>query len=138
MNATTHRERVGSFQVRVEHQGADASPVSDGAECDHFAIQVISEEGDLYACDGTGSVADHDRGVPVEDQAREMVSCVLDDLLSAANDPDEFWSMATDGLKVSTPDGKRGVENVLALLEYASDHSAAIFELCDVIEERRA
>ena len=79
--------------------------------------------GEIYACDYTGSAADYD-GL-VKPDGREVVECIVQEIMSAYLDPVEFMAMAFTELPTDTA----FIKVIYDLLMYAREHGAQLEKL---------
>jgi hypothetical protein len=122
------RELEGGLRVHAEYEETAEQPWERGGYAPRYKVTVTC--GELrYECPAWGSQADYE-----EDRyrAREIAFMVLNEMLSAAMDPDEFASMAT-GENATREQLKR----VTALLDAAEEFSDVLELNRDTIEAYR-
>lgn len=78
----------GSMKITVKDAGTGQPPW--GRDVVHKYHVTVAHRGARYSADAYGSIADHESG---KRRPAEMAAMVLDELLSAAADPDEFVAM---------------------------------------------
>lgn len=122
------RELEGGLRVRAVFAEHDEQPWGEHRPAPRYDVSVTC--GDLsYKTSAWGSQADFEED---RHRAREMAFMVLDEMLSAANDPDEFASMAT-GEEATREQLKR----VTALLDAAEEFSDVLTLNQETIEAYR-
>jgi len=86
-----NRYELDGLTITVEDAGEGVQPWSDGLRCFVYKVTVDDECGPEYETLAYGSQHDYERGIR---EPRSIGGMVADELLSAAFDPDEFWTLA--------------------------------------------
>jgi hypothetical protein len=106
--------------VEVSSRGEIASPMREGSSAWGYSFSATID-GDTYRGEGHGSIADFEEGKPADEGFESMGWTFLAELFSAANDPDEFWGMAT-GYGEAMPGNRETVQDLLDLLRFTEKH----------------
>lgn len=125
----THRIELDGLTVTVEDDGEERPPWNDvRGSVFKYRVHVEAPE-ETYDCPAWGSLHDRERG---ERDYEGIGWMVLDELQSAAYDPDEFFSMATDG-----DGGRERAVSILALISTAEGMLPALERNEDAINDHR-
>jgi hypothetical protein len=139
---TRYQLSVGDVRIAVESRGVVPSFV-EGREAWGYRIVVTinGDAVDTYEGEGRGSVADFEGGKDERDALPSMAWMTLGELESAANDPDEFWNMATGYGEMSLAEmgGREKVEQILEALNFAERYARVLTsdEVRGALERRR-
>lgn len=86
-----------------------------GKPCFAYRVDLSIRNAGEYQEYAYGSQKDYEDGV--DDQEQDMARLVVSDLLSAYDDPEEFWQLATGEPDLSSLDKAR---HIIKLIDYAA------------------
>jgi hypothetical protein len=128
MITSSTTRKLDGLTLTVESLGEGTPPWEDWTVF-RYQVTVEDEGGNQYVSDAWGSRHDYENGETDEDGIGWMV---LDELLSAAYDPDEFFSMAIEG-----NNARARAEQILAMVATAEAMFPALKRNQDTIEAHR-
>ena len=119
---------LGDLSVTSKVAGESTQPWS-GKPCFGYKISVSTRWGH-YDTKGFGSQVDYENGI--DSREEEMAWMILHDLLSAYDDPEEFFSMS-----LGEPDDidLQRVRGILETIDFANKIGAELDKNREVIEE---
>ena len=120
--------QLDELTVTSETVGIGSAPWGEGESRHEYRVLVEAPEGS-YETRAWGSIAAY---AEADYDAEGIGYMVLDELASAANDPDEFFSMATEG-----EGGRERAVAILAVIEKAEQLASALERNEEAIDERR-
>jgi hypothetical protein len=123
------RVELDGLTFEVEPEGEGRQPWGGGTAW-QYRVRVTDAEGNAYESPAWGSIHDFESGAYPEASSRDIGYMVVGELLSAYFDPDEFFSMATEG-----EGGRARAQSILSIIATAERMGPALDRNADAVHE---
>lgn len=129
MTTATTLEGLDGLTVSIEDDGTDKQPWTPNATVYRYRVTIEDTDGNRYEASAWGSINDYEQ---MRRDNENIGWMVVDELLNAAYDPDEFFTMATEG-----EGGRQRAQQILDLIATAEKMLPALERNEDAISDHR-